>query len=475
MTHPSKDQEESFRDSISTVNTEGKRVWLYPKMPKGPFYLKRKWVGAFLISALFLGPFVSWNGKQLFLFNLIERKFHFFGVSFWPQDFHLVVLMMLIMVIFVIVFTVAYGRLFCGWVCPQTVFLELLFRPIEYWIEGDRGAQMRLDKQPWNFTKIKKRLLKWSIYYGISFLIANVFLAYLIGSTQLIQYIFNPKAHLSTLVSLIIFTSVFYFVFAWFREQVCLIACPYGRLQGVLLDQHSVVVAYDYVRGEKTTGRAKFNKKENRAVSGKGDCIDCDQCVLVCPTGIDIRNGTQLECVNCTACIDACDHMMEAISLPKGLIRYASEDEISKNLSFRFTPRLKAYSMVLVILIGVMLSLILTRTDIEASFFRMPGQLFQLKNDSIIQNVYTYKLINKSNSDLEEVRLELLSHQGKIYSANHQNLHLKAEEIQDGTIFIELNKREWKGKKLKLKIGLFKEDQLIEATTTHFLGPRLYY
>src|SRR5690606_24115217 len=219
----------------------------------------------------------------------------------------------------------------------QTIFMEMVFRRIEYWIDGDRGAQMRLDKQPWNAEKIRKRTLKWFIFAVISFLIANVFLAYIIGSDRLLQYVWDgPMAHLNTLASLSIFTGVFYFVFAWFREQVCIIACPYGRLQGVLLDNKSIIVAYDYKRGEKEVGRAKFKKNEDREASGKGDCIDCFQCVHVCPTGIDIRNGTQLECVNCTACIDACNSIMEAVNLPKGLIRYASEENIEKKAKFEF-------------------------------------------------------------------------------------------------------------------------------------------
>ncbi len=233
--------------------------------------------------------------------------------------------------------------------------MEMVFRRIEYWIDGDRGAQIRLDKQEWNAEKIRKRTLKWFIFFIISFLIANTFLAYLIGSDRLIQYVVEgPLNHISTLISLLIFTAVFYFIFAWFREQVCIIACPYGRLQGVLLDNKSIIVAYDYKRGEKEKGRAKFKKNEDRETTGKGDCIDCFQCVHVCPTGIDIRNGTQLECVNCTACIDACDCMMEAVNLPKGLIRYASEENIEKKAPFKFTPRLKGYTAVLVILIGVL-------------------------------------------------------------------------------------------------------------------------
>ncbi len=349
---------ENFRDSIATIDSDGKRAWIFPKKPKGFFYKYRSIVSYFLIAFLFAAPFIKINGNQFLLFNVLERKFNIFGFPFWPQDFHLMVISMIIGVVFIILFTVVFGRIFCGWICPQTIFLEMVFRKIEYWIEGDRGKQIRLAKHPWNAEKIKKRVIKWVVFFIISFIIANVFLSYLIGSDQLLQYLKDGIGpHINTFISLLIFTFVFYFVFAWFREQVCIIACPYGRLQGVLLDNKSVLVAYDYKRGEKEKGRAKFNKKEDRPASGKGDCIDCKQCVHVCPTGIDIRNGTQLECVNCTACIDECDTIMEKIGYPKGLIRYASVDNIEKKAKFKFTPRIKGYTAVLTILIGVLIGM----------------------------------------------------------------------------------------------------------------------
>jgi cytochrome c oxidase accessory protein FixG len=323
--------QDNFRDTIGTLNDEGKRAWLFPKKPKGKWYEYRKYVSYVLLLFLFTSPFVKINGNQFLMFNVLERRFNIFGFPFWPQDFHLFVIMMIAGVVFVVFFTVAFGRIFCGWICPQTIFMELVFRRIEYWIDGDRGKQIRLAKMPWNAEKIRKRVLKWLVFFVISFLIANVFLAYLIGSDALLKYITDgPAQHVSTLISLLIFTGVFYFVFAWFREQVCIIACPYGRLQGVLLDNKSIIVAYDHQRGEKEAGRAKFKKNEERPLTGKGDCIDCFQCVHVCPTGIDIRNGTQLECVNCTACIDVCDHMMESVNLTKGLIMYTSENNIEK-------------------------------------------------------------------------------------------------------------------------------------------------
>ena len=465
----------NFRDTIGTLNEEGKRAWVFPKKPDGIWYERRKYVSYVLLIFLFAAPFIKINGNQFLLLNVLERRFNIFGFPFWPQDFHLFVIMMIIGVVFVILFTVAFGRLFCGWVCPQTIFMEMVFRRIEYWIDGDRGKQIRLQKMPWNAEKIKKRTLKWSIFFVISFLIANVFLAYLIGSDELMRYITDgPFKHLSTLISLLIFTGVFYFVFTWFREQVCIIACPYGRLQGVLLDNKSIVVAYDHKRGEKEAGRAKFKKNEDRTTTGKGDCIDCFACVHVCPTGIDIRNGTQLECVNCTACIDACDKRMDAVNLPKGLIRYASEDNIEKKAKFTFNPRLKGYMAVLGILTFVFIGMLFLRNDIEARILRLPGQLYERKADNIISNVYTYKLVNKTIDDIEDVYFKVLSHKGTIKLVSTDAFTVDGQGLSEGTLFIELNASALSGDKDRLEIGVYSGDELIETTTTAFLGPRSY-
>lgn len=467
--------ENNFRDSIGTINQEGKRAWILPKKPSGKFYKYRKLVSYLLLAILFAAPFIKIKGNQFLLFNVLERRFNFLGYPFWPQDFYLVVIMMIIGVVFVILFTVAFGRIFCGWICPQTIFMEMVFRRIEYWIEGDRGKQLRLAKQPWDAEKIRKKGLKWIIFFIISFLIANIFLAYIISSDQLLEYITEgPAENISTFISLLIFTGVFYFIFTWFREQVCIIACPYGRLQGVLLDNRSIIVAYDHKRGEKEKGRAKFRKNEDRQATGKGDCIDCLQCVQVCPTGIDIRNGTQLECVNCTACIDACDSMMEAVNLPKGLIRYASEENIEKKAKFKFTPRLKGYTTVLVILIGVLTGMLFLRNDVEARILRLPGQLYEHQQDNRISNVFTFKLVNKTTEDIENVQLKLISHKGEVRLVKSDSLIVPKQGFAEGTLFIEIPAASLKGEKEKLKIGVYSNNKLIETTTTNFLGPRSY-
>ena len=388
------DKKESYRDSVATITKEGNRNFINPKKPKGRLYNLRTRFSIFYLVVFFTLPFIKVNGEPLLMLNVLERKFIIFGMVFWPQDFFIFGIAMLTFVVFIILFTVVFGRIFCGWACPQTIFMEMVFRKIEYWIDGDASRQKQLKAMPWNAKKIKKRVAKFVIFFTISFIIANFFLAYLIGMDQLLGYLKTPAAHVGTLISLLIFTSVFFFVYWWFREQVCIVVCPYGRLQGVLLDKNSIVVAYDHKRGEP---RGKLTKKEDHnckcvdckedgacksinekiaAIVPQGDCIDCFACVRVCPTGIDIRNGTQLECINCTACIDACDSIMTSIKKPAGLIRYASENSIVKGVKLRFTTRIKAYTSVLALLLSLLIFLLVSRTDLDARLMRTAGMTY---------------------------------------------------------------------------------------------------
>lgn len=467
-------EKESFRNSIGTVDKQGKRVWVYPKKVKGKLYTYRKWVSYFLLLFLFSAPFIKINGNQFLLFNILERRFNIFSFPFWPQDFYLFVISIIVGVVFLLLFTVIFGRIFCGWVCPQTIFMEMVFRRIENWIEGDRNARMKLDKQPWNAEKIRKKGIKWLLFFLISFAIANIFLAYLIGSDQLLLFIQEgPLKHYSEFISLLIFTSVFYFVFAWFREQVCIIACPYGRLQDVLLDNQSVVVAYDYKRGEGENGRKKFRKNEDRKALGHGDCIDCFQCVHVCPTNIDIRNGTQLECINCTACIDACDEVMVKSGMPKGLIRYASKQEIAQKEKFKFTARMKGYTAVLFILIGILIGMLFLRNDLEANVLRLPGQLYQ-QEGNFIKNVYTYKIINKTTEEFKEVTFKIVSPKGTVQVVGNQNIIVPKQGMVQGTLFIKIHKAFVEKGKISVKLEIYSGKKRIESTKTNFAGPKTF-
>jgi cytochrome c oxidase accessory protein FixG len=458
---------EGFRDSIATVDKKGKRIWIYPKKPSGRFFNWRKLFGYALIVMLLAGPFIRIAGEPLLMINIPERRFVFFGQTFWPQDIHLFVLGFITFILFVALFTVAFGRLFCGWACPQTVFMELVYRRIEYWIEGDRQHQMALNKGPWTWTKLGKKTLKHTLFFAIAFVIGNTLLGYIVGSDQLLHIITEPmSAHVGGFLTMVGFSLVFYGVFAFMREQVCTTVCPYGRLQGVLLDRHSTVIAYDHVRGEQ---RAKFRKGEERSTAGKGDCIDCKACVHVCPTGIDIRNGTQLECVNCTACIDACDHMMDGVGLKRGLIRYASESEIAEKLPWRFTTRMKAYSAVLTLLVGVIVVLLVTRTDVEATVLRNPGTLFQRQDDGRISNLYQFKVVNKTSRDMP-IQFRLLDAQGDVQVVGRE-LDLMNAQMIEGEMFIVLDPGQMKGYTTELSVGIFSGDKLIDKVRTSFIGP----
>ncbi|RYY12685.1 MAG: cytochrome c oxidase accessory protein CcoG, partial [Chitinophagaceae bacterium] len=316
---------------------------------------------------------------------------------FWPQDFYLFVFALLIFIVFIVLFTVVFGRVFCGWVCPQTIFLEMVFRKIENWIEGDHNHQKKLDEAPMSLDKFFKKTLKHSIFFGISFLISNAFLAYIIGSETLIRIVTEPvDRHVSGFISIWIFSFVFYLVFSRMRELVCTVVCPYGRLQGVLLDEQSMVVAYDYERGEP---RGKIIKNTERL---DGDCIDCKLCVQVCPTGIDIRNGTQLECVNCTACIDACDMVMERINKPLKLIGFKSESQIRNKTTFRLSKKVYGYGIILLVLSAVLTILLIRRTEIETTLLRASGTTYQLREkEHTVSNLYTAEMMNKTKRTIK--------------------------------------------------------------------------
>ena len=455
----------SFRDKVATVDKEGKRIWVFPQKPKGKYYNARTLLSVFYLLVLFILPFIKYDGHPLFLINVLKRKFILFGQIFWPQDFFIFGLGMVLFIIFIALFTVVFGRIFCGWICPQTIFMELVFRKIEYWIEGDAAEQRILKKQPWNSDKIFKRVMKWTVFWAISFLIANTFLAYIIGIDELRTIVSEPiSKHFGGFTAIVIFTTIFFFVFSWMREQVCTVVCPYGRMQGVLLDKDSIVVTYDHVRGEP---RGKFKKNEERAI---GDCIDCNQCVKVCPTGIDIRHGTQLECTNCTACIDACDRMMAAVNLPTGLIRYASENNITKKESFRFTGRMKAYSAVMILLLAVEVFLLASRTDVGINILRTPGQLYQEQPNNQLSNLYNYKFLNKTYHN-KVLELKPEDFNGTIKLVGEERLNIPKENATAGSMFIYMDKKDIKQRKTKLKIGVYEDGKKISTISTSFLGP----
>ena len=384
----------NFRDRHSTVNEEGKRNWVYAYQPAGKLYDWRSWVSYLYILLFVATPFIKIGGMPLLQLNLPEGEFSFFGFLFTPQDFIVFGICMLIGILFIVIFTLIYGRVFCGWVCPQTIFMEMIFRKIEYWIEGSAQTQKKNETAKYTTKVQARKILKHVLFFLLSFCIANLFLAYIIGIDKVYLIIkSSPLEHLAGFVTIIVFTFVFYSVYAFLREIVCTVICPYGRLQSVLVDKNTLTVIYDFIRGEPRS------KNKNR-VTDSGDCIDCKMCVRVCPTNIDIRNGTQLECINCTACIDACNTVMYKIGRLPNLIKIDSETNVKEGKHFRFDYRVKAYSTLLLILLILLSGFLASRKIFDATVLRVPGQIAQEQPVGKLSNLYRIKITNKTNNKL---------------------------------------------------------------------------
>lgn len=457
--------QENFRDRIATVDGKGKRKWVFATQPKGKLYTIRSLVSYVYLLIFFGLPFVTVNGRPLFLFNIPEAKFILFGKVFWPQDFFIFGLTMVTFVFLIILFTAAFGRLFCGWICPQTIFMEMLFRKVEYLVMGSAARQKQLSQQPWTTRRILLTTTKHVLFFLLAFIIANFFLAYIIGIKQLEKIITEPVSdHLLGLLSIFVFSCIFYAVYAFFREQACTVICPYGRLQSVLLDKNSLIVAYDYRRGE-PRGIAK---PDSGAVLG--DCVDCFQCVRVCPTAIDIRNGVQMECVGCTACIDACDSVMTKMNKATGLIRYASENGIAKGEKLHYTTRMKLYTALCVLMLVVLSFLLASRKDIDATVMRTPGILFQEKGKDSISNLYNIKVVNKTIKDVP-LSVQVENHHGNVKIIGKPYIAVAKEGQGSGSFFVTLPRTEITTRKTELSLGLFEGDRRIATIRTNFLGP----
>jgi cytochrome c oxidase accessory protein FixG len=343
--------------------------------------------------------------------------------------------------------------------------MEMVFRKIENFIEGNANKQRKLDEMPWNREKILKKGTKHSIFFLISFAISHTFLAYIIGVDQLWAKISGSFAeNYATFIGLFIFSVVFYLVFAKLRELVCIMICPYGRLQGVMLDPNSLVVAYDYIRGEP---RGKIRKKENQ--ENKGDCVECHLCVDVCPTGIDIRNGTQLECVNCTACMDACDSVMEKIDKPKGLIRIDSKNNIEEKQGFKLTGRVKAYAIVMILLLGASITILATRTSIEANVLKIPGMTYSKTDDGSIINMFNLTLVNKTFED-QVYSINMGGELGELTILDSDSV-LQANSEVKKVFMIIIPRDELKSRNTKVPLEIYCNGELTKDLNINFLGP----
>ena len=435
--------EEDFRDHIATVDAAGHRQWIYPSKPKGAYHRRRIWVAVGLLAFLVIAPFIKANGYPVFMLNFLERRFILFGEPFWPQDLKVLFVVFITLLLFFIVFTAIWGRLWCGWACPQTIFMEMVFRKVEFWIEGGGLQQKKLNDGPWTLEKVWKKGAKMTVFVLLSYGVAHVFLSWLIGVDALAQIISEPiSEHLSGFIALNVFSLLFFFVFSWFREQACVIVCPYGRFQSVLLDSDTKVIHYDFKRGEP---RGKIKKAEPSPELG--DCVDCYQCVRVCPTGIDIRHGTQLECVNCTACIDACDDIMEKVDRPKGLIRFASFNEIQSGIKNVFSTRVMAYSAIMVVLLTVSTFLLLSRPEAHLTLTRVKGSVYHILENGDVLNLYQVKLANNS-FDEHQLRFVIPEGHGELRSPDH--LVLPPYGSTEATVNVLMPKGKMKSRKLEL-------------------------
>ncbi len=469
--------ENLYRDRISTVDDSGKRKWIYPKKPHGKWTTRRILVSYVLLIILFVLPFLKHNGEPLFMLNVLERKFLIFGMVFTPQDLHLFAIGMIAFMLFIVFFTFVFGRLFCGWICPQTIFMEMVYRRIEYAIEGDAPAQKRLNSMPWTTNKILKKTLKHVIFLILAFVFISMAMSLVVGIDKIKETWAAPFDNSSLFIAITVISLIFYFIFAFFREQVCTNVCPYGRMQSVLLVDDSIVVHYDFVRGEKRASLKDRNKliKAGEAKEDEfGDCIDCGQCVAVCPTGIDIRNGTQLECINCTACMDACDDVMVKINKPTGLIRYSSEKSIKEGVPFKLPGRAKAYIAVLFVIFALFVYMASNRVALEGIVLRTPGMTYQYaEGDSThILNVYNYKLINKTSEDLKNISIKVKG----IKDANLKVIPAKIDVIPQfgratGSMILTIPVSEMKGYKTPVQFEIYSEGKLVHSPKTNFLGP----
>lgn len=464
--------QEDFRNHLATADKQGHRQWVYPRKVDGKWFVRRTHLSWLLLGVMFIGPFIQINGNPLLMINIVERRFSILGQIFWPQDVAIFAVAMLLFLTGIVIFTTAFGRLWCGWTCPQTVLMEMVFRKLEYLIEGDSAQQKALDAGPWNQTKILKKVGKHALFFGLSFLISNWLLSYIIGLEGLLTIVVdNPRNHVTGLSFMMLFTGVFYLIFARFREQACTFICPYGRFQSAMLDENSMIVAYDYKRGEKRGRAQRAQTTANRKAEGFGDCVSCNQCVSVCPTGIDIRNGLQMECVNCTACIDACDKVMGKLGWEKGLIRYASLNTIEGRKPFRFTARMGGYMAVLGALIALFLVLIFTRTVVDCTLLRAPGGLFQVNTDGRISNLYTLKVVNKSRREMP-LQLKLEGAGGELKLMGSEQFIVPKENLAQTSVLILLDRGALTGAKTKIKVGVYIGGKRIDTLNTAFIGPR---
>ena len=450
-------ESKTFRDRPINIDESGKRKWIYAKQPRGKWYRRRTAFSLLILLFLILAPIIKVRGNPLMLLDIANRRFSIFGNIVYAQDTYILAVIMAVSVVFIVLFTVIFGRLWCGWACPQTVFMEMIYRRIEYLFDGNYRKK-RKSSSPAGI-KIVRTILKHITYFVVTVLLANIFLNWFTGPERLKEIITSPvKDNLTGFLVMTGISGFYYWIFAFFREQVCTMVCPYGRIQGVLLASRSITVSYDYKRGEP------------RGARNKGDCIDCRQCIAVCPTGIDIRNGTQLECVNCTACIDECNLVMQKVHKKPDLIRFDSAAGIETGNKALFNPRTYAYTAVLAILIIVLAFTVNRRKDIDISILRVPGALYQEIDSLTLSNIYNTKILNKSDRERELESRLLFTEEGSLQYAVPE-IQIAPNGTYQSVLIVKIPKNILIGKSTGIKIGTFENGELIESTGINFIGP----
>ncbi len=459
---PPTTQSRPNRDFVTTIREDGSRLFLHPADARGWFTTARRWSGWFLIAIYLALPWIPVGGHPAVFLDIAGRRFHLFGHTLAFQDTWLMFFGITGLGFGLFFITALLGRVWCGWACPQTVFLEHVYRRVERWIEGDAVARRQLDAAPWTAGKLLRRGGKQVIFFVISAVIAHLFLAYFVSIPELWAMMGTaPGAHWASFVFVFVSTAILYFNFAWFREQLCIVICPYGRLQSVLIDDHSLVIGYDAQRGEP---RAKLG------IPDAGACVDCSRCVQVCPTGIDIRQGLQIECIGCAACIDACDEVMDKVKRPRGLVRYDSMTAFAGGKTRWLRPRILLYTGLLAVGAIVATWGLSTLRPANLAITRMIGAPYFV-TDEAVRNQFLVRLVNKRDIATRFVITLPDAHAGLERTGLDGTVELAplAEEVR--TLIVQMPRAEYAGTfEFKVRVTDEAESFSLEKTV-RFVGP----
>jgi cytochrome c oxidase accessory protein FixG len=446
-----------LREASSSLAHDGHRNFVHPADVAGRLTTRRHVIFAVLIAVYVALPFVRIGGKPAVFLDVLHRRFHLFGQSFNATDFWLVFFLLSGIGFSLIVLTTLFGRVWCGYACPQTVFLEGVFRRIERVIEGPRNERMKRNKAPVTAGKLARKTLKHAVFAALCVLLGHVFLSYFVSLPSLASMVQeSPAAHPEAFSWVLAFSLITYFDFAWFREQLCLIVCPYGRLQSALTDRDTVVIGYDAKRGEP------------RGRDGAGDCVDCNRCVVVCPTGIDIRNGLQIDCIGCAACVDACDEVMRKVERPEGLVRYDSERGFSGAARKTARPRVFLYGALGLVGLLVASLAIAARTPLEAHLLRSGGSGFLVLGDEIL-NPMRLQIVNKSGEPMR-VDIRAPGERGLRIEPSRTTITLREGESRSVSMVARIARAEVEPG-LSARVSLRTQDGVLTTLALPVVGP----